>query len=56
LTTISVLILGATTNTEPRQVYKQQTEFPTTSQPWEWGQRWSSKCWFVHHSTTRPSR
>jgi len=23
-------------------------------QPWGWGQRWSSKRWFVHRSTTRP--
>jgi hypothetical protein len=31
--------------------------FPSTIRlvHWGWGQRWSSKCWFFHHSTIWPS-
>jgi hypothetical protein len=44
------------TKTELGQVYKRRTGSPATSQPWGRGQRWSSKRWFVHRSTTRPGQ
>jgi len=30
------------------------TGSPATSQSWWWGQRWSSKRWSLHRSTTGP--
>jgi len=43
--TIYVLVL--------RVVIQSVVYIPTTSQPWGWGQRWSSKRCSVHRSTTR---